>query len=71
MTTWAVLQDVDGKSGKGSMQAWAGEIFKTYATSHEALKACNEYNKFLAAHGIAANAYIVEGKMTEQGFISI
>ena len=63
--TWAVLQDVDGKSGKGS------EIFKTYETSHEALKACNEYNKFLAAHGITANAYIVEGNMTEQGFISI
>ena len=71
MTIWAVLKDVDGVSGEGSMQAWAGEPFKTYESSHEALKACNEYNKFMAANGIAANAYIVEGNMTEQGFISI
>jgi len=68
MKQWAVLKDVDGKSGKNSMTSWAGEAFKVYENSSEALKNCLEINKFYKANNLPYVAYVASGVFDETGF---
>lgn len=57
---FAVLKNVEGKSGKDSLIAWAGVPFETFDTKEEALKECARINKIYLNNGLPnrANAYV-------------
>lgn len=69
MKKWAVLKDVNGITSETSLTAWAGEPFKTFDSSSEALSECLKINKIYKENGILDVAYVASGVMTEKGFI--
>lgn len=65
---YAIMKYVDGKSGKNSMLAWAGQPFQIFQSEKVAKVACNITNELYKEYQLPYQAFVSCGKLTDSGW---